>query len=62
MVSHAKLCKLTLTEQYKPEKKKQDHYSLPPDLRWEGSSVYLFALITNYLNDVCTFNVTFRSP
>ena len=29
--------------------KKQHHYLLPPDLRWEGSSVYLFALITNYL-------------
>ena len=46
MVSHAKLCKLTLTEQYKPEKQ-QHHYSLPPDLRWEGSSVHLFALLTD---------------
>ena len=45
-----------------PELKKQHHYLLPLDLRWEGSSVYLFALITNYLHDVCTSIVTFRSP
>ena len=35
-------------------REKQHHYLFPPALRWEGSFVYLFALVTNYLNEQTT--------
>ena len=36
---------------YKRQYQEKQHvYLLPPDMRWEGSFEYLFALVTNYFN------------
>ena len=44
-----------------PELKKQHHYLLPLDLRWEGSSVYLFARLTDFTIEETKNEKTFQT-